>query len=150
MEKEKLVMDFYKTGHSIFRTIRKNSISRVRVGEYKTSELRLILHVPEEGGRPISAISKRMHIEKSNMTMLVDGLVEKGIIKRERSLKDRRVINLALTEKGKTEKQKVSDEYENKLYGLLDQVTKEELDVVLNSLKIIEKKINRVKNEKEK
>ena len=52
------------------------------------------------GPLPISEISRRVYISKSNMTSLIDKLVENGLAERIPDKNDRRVIKIALTNKG--------------------------------------------------
>jgi MarR family 2-MHQ and catechol resistance regulon transcriptional repressor len=52
------------------------------------------------GPLPISEISRRVYISKSNMTSLIDKLVENGLAERIPDTNDRRVIKIALTSKG--------------------------------------------------
>ncbi|SDC98862.1 transcriptional regulator, MarR family [Cupriavidus sp. YR651] len=46
-------------------------------------------------------ISKLLGIDSGLMTRMLDKLEEKGLLERSRSIDDRRVVNLTLTEKGK-------------------------------------------------
>ena len=55
----------------------------------------------KRGELPISEIGRLAYISKSNMTSLTDKLVEEGLVKRLRDKNDRRVINIAITDKGK-------------------------------------------------
>ncbi len=52
------------------------------------------------GELPMSEIGRMVYISKSNMTSLIDKLVENGLAERLPDKNDRRVINIALTEKG--------------------------------------------------
>nr|WP_244979029.1 MarR family transcriptional regulator [Cupriavidus plantarum] len=47
-------------------------------------------------------ISKMLGIDSGLMTRMLDKLEEKGLLARSRSIDDRRVVNLVLTEKGKS------------------------------------------------
>jgi DNA-binding MarR family transcriptional regulator len=47
-------------------------------------------------------ISKLLGIDSGLMTRMLDKLEEKGLLERNRSIDDRRVVNLTLTPKGKT------------------------------------------------
>lgn len=61
-----------------------------------------ILRILERSGPlPVSAIGKQLIIAKQNMTTLVDRLMKEGLVERRFDLKDRRVINVFLTKKGK-------------------------------------------------
>jgi len=48
----------------------------------------------------MSEIGRRVCISKSNMTSLIDKLVENGLAERIPDTNDRRVINIAITQKG--------------------------------------------------
>ena len=52
------------------------------------------------GPLPMSEIGRRVCISKSNMTSLIDKLVENGLAERMPDKNDRRVINIAITKKG--------------------------------------------------
>lgn len=52
------------------------------------------------GGLPFSEIGEKMMVTVSNLTGIVDRLEEKGLVYRDRDSKDRRVVRVALTEKG--------------------------------------------------
>ena len=55
----------------------------------------------KRGELPMSVIGRRVCISKSNMTSLIDKLVENGLAERIPDENDRRVINIAITDKGK-------------------------------------------------
>lgn len=50
--------------------------------------------------KPISHYSEKMVLPKSNLTVLSDRLVKQGLVTREFDPNDRRVVILAITEKG--------------------------------------------------
>ncbi len=53
------------------------------------------------GPLPQSDLGKNIFKSGGNITMVVDNLEKNGLVRRERSEKDRRVINVYLTDKGK-------------------------------------------------
>jgi DNA-binding MarR family transcriptional regulator len=60
-----------------------------------------ILRILERTGPlPISAIGKRLLIAKQNMTTLIDRLINDGLVERRNDAADRRVIHIAIREKG--------------------------------------------------
>lgn len=59
--------------------------------------LRLLAH---SGPAKVSQIAGKMQITPSAVTLLADGLTEKGLIGRERDQTDRRVVYINITEKG--------------------------------------------------
>jgi DNA-binding MarR family transcriptional regulator len=60
-----------------------------------------ILRILERSGPlPVSAIGKQLIIAKQNMTTLIDRLMKDGLVERRYDTKDRRIINILITEKG--------------------------------------------------
>jgi MarR family transcriptional regulator, 2-MHQ and catechol-resistance regulon repressor len=55
----------------------------------------------KRGCLQMSEIGRLVHISKSNMTSLIDKLVADGLAERLPDKNDRRVINIAITDKGK-------------------------------------------------
>ena len=46
-------------------------------------------------------VSKKLGITVGTLTVAINNLVKKGYVKRERGLKDRRIVNISLTKKGR-------------------------------------------------
>ncbi|AEN88507.1 transcriptional regulator [Priestia megaterium WSH-002] len=62
----------------------------------------LALHLLyKEGNHIVSEIAEHMHISNSSMTCISDRLMEREFVTRVRSQKDRRVVYLSITDKGK-------------------------------------------------
>lgn len=61
----------------------------------------LILCFLVREGLPISEIGKRLHRSRPNMTALIDRLIEEGKVRREHDEKDRRVVNIVITDRGR-------------------------------------------------
>ncbi|MGF2616725.1 MarR family winged helix-turn-helix transcriptional regulator [Rossellomorea aquimaris] len=84
---------------NVFRMM-KQDITRL-YGQYLSSgELLVLKYLSEHGDMKASDISKKMDVSASHITSVTDNLSEKGYITRKRSSADRRVVELALTEKG--------------------------------------------------
>lgn len=93
----------------------------------------------ELGAVPVSTVGKKLIIAKPQMTRIIDRLIDLEIVERQPDLKDRRIINIRLTEKGikilEQFRELTRDNIRNKLSCLKD----EELSELLDSL-------NKVKN----
>jgi DNA-binding MarR family transcriptional regulator len=73
----------------------------IEAEEMKTIELYILLFVALKGPRSMSSLAKEYSMTKSNITVLVDDMENKGYLARVRSEEDRRVIMITLTERGK-------------------------------------------------
>ena len=84
-------------------------------------------------------LSKRMYLDPSTITGLVDRLEKKGYAVRDRGQKDRRVIKVELTPKGKRLVRKTPNPAQGKMIYGLRRLRKEKLDLVYSSLqKLVE------------
>ena len=59
-----------------------------------------IMGILGEGSLPVSELARTLMVTKPQMTHLVDQLVKLNIVDRQPDIRDRRVINLVLTENG--------------------------------------------------
>ena len=95
----------------------------------------------KSGPIPTSAIAKELLISKPQMTHLIDKLIEMDMVERQPNLGDRRVINIALTVKGRIMVEECETLIKNKGRSRLAHLnTKEleELSVILKKLVEIE------------
>jgi MarR family transcriptional regulator, organic hydroperoxide resistance regulator len=65
------------------------------------SQFEILTVLSEEGAIPLNRLGERLCCACSNVTGIVDRLERDGVVKRERSQEDRRVILLDLTDKGR-------------------------------------------------
>lgn len=93
----------------------------------------------------LTELAKRLLISKAYTTVLTDKLVEENLIERHPDKKDRRVIKIVLTEKGKIalkEKLNESIEIYKKRLSVLNQ---NELEILSKSLTDIKSILNKIK-----
>ncbi len=95
----RLVDDFYLL-NPLFR---KTLLQYKKILKHKKmppSNYRVLGILNKRGAIPMSEIGRKVCISKSNMTSLIDKLVEEGLAERLPDKNDRRVINIVITEKG--------------------------------------------------
>ncbi|SEF63779.1 DNA-binding transcriptional regulator, MarR family [Caloramator fervidus] len=105
-----------------------------------------LLHLVENyDEKPMSYYSEKMMIPKSNLTSISEKLIQDGLIERVFDPKDRRVILLKITEKGraflKECKQKSKQDILKKL-EVLDENDIKKLGQLFDELKIIFNKLD--------
>jgi DNA-binding MarR family transcriptional regulator len=82
----------------------------------------------------MSEIGRLVYISKSNMTSLIDKLVEDGLAERLPDENDRRVINIALTDKGKDLLKNWRKHANNEIKNNLSTLTDEDLEKFYESI----------------
>lgn len=93
-----------------------------------------IMGVLSENSMTMSELAKRLMLTKPQMTHLVDYLVGLEIIERHPDTKDRRVINLVLTEQGFTRLEDMHRKVKESIRDRLACLTRDELIEMANSL----------------
>ena len=93
---------------AIWMLLRKVFAKAQRIAEddlrrYDTtpSQFGILLNLSEENLVPMSELSKQAACVNSNITSIISRMEEKGLVQRVQDKRDRRVIKVELTEKGK-------------------------------------------------
>ena len=83
---------------------------------------------------PISRLAQYTGSANSTVSGIVDRLERLGLVKRERSEQDRRVIYVALTEEYASAQKRMEPNVSGYMSKLLKDLSDEELDAILQSL----------------
>ena len=97
-------------------------------------QAQILLKISEDAVS-MSALSKVLCCHKSNVTQVVDGLVEKGLVVRSMSQKDRRACVLTLTTKGKKAMQGIDHALKNQATQCMKVFTPEEKQMLAGLLR---------------
>jgi DNA-binding MarR family transcriptional regulator len=100
-------------------------------------QVMLLRHVAGDEGRSQQALGEALRIPPSRMVALVDGLEQRGLLRRRLDPNDRRVRTLHLTRDGRrllAEVMEVSREHERQLCTGLQPAEREQLITLLNRL----------------
>src|SRR3989442_834525 len=76
----------------------RSSIARSRLSTTEFGVLEVLYH---KGELPVCEVQRRILVESSSRTYVVDKLVRRGLVRRRHSGTDRRVVLLALTSAGR-------------------------------------------------
>ncbi len=120
---------------SVFKMM-KQDINEILGKEISSGELSVIRFINEKGAMKASDLSKLMEVSASHITSVTDSLVEKELIIRERSLEDRRVVELALTTKGEEVLSRLDQKKSEYFQKLFQSFEKEE---IAHFIKLFEK-----------
>lgn len=78
----------------------------------------------------MSDIGKCLAMPKPHVSVIVDKLIEEGYVERQSDPKDRRIVNILLTEKGLTDFEKIKLEVSETLKIKLSSLNDEEQDIL--------------------
>lgn len=87
----------------LFREIITIEEKAIRVGEFRdltVNDMHVIDVIEIGESKNMTTVAKALSVTTGTLTIAINGLVNKGYVKRERSDQDRRVVLISLTEKG--------------------------------------------------
>lgn len=89
------------------------------------------------GSPTMSELADALRLHPSTVTTLVDALVERGLAERRDDAEDRRIVRVALTEKGKRSRARHREAVRARLRELTGEISDEELRRVHSALTIL-------------
>lgn len=107
-------------------------------------DIGVVLVLKKYGPMPISHIGEKLCVRKSNMTGIIDDLVQKGWVKRCTSPDDRRVINIEMTQEGDRELSRILVKIDKIFDEKVKVLTEEELEKSKEAVDYITKMIEKL------
>ncbi|KHD86046.1 MarR family winged helix-turn-helix transcriptional regulator [Heyndrickxia ginsengihumi] len=125
---------------NVYRKIREEMQLLLR--EYVTTNEYMVLKLLSEVPMRSSDLSRALQVSASHITSVTDSLVEKGLIERNRSSKDRRVVDLLLTDEGKALVKQLNKIKRDSMKQHLEIFTEEERNVLIKLFRKFEAHLN--------
>jgi DNA-binding MarR family transcriptional regulator len=97
-------------------------------------QLSSLLALYENGPMPPSQIAKYIMVNSSTVTGIIDRLEQKGLVERSRISPDRRVITIALTEKGEELAKNAPPPIQKKIVDGLKKLPPDETEQIVQAL----------------
>lgn len=116
-------------------------------GNLNHSHFKILAVLKKEGQQPISEVAKKLFISTPNMTKLLNKLIDEGMIERIPGEKDRRIININLTEKGSTYLKSSFLEIQSSLKDKISSLPDEKLDKLNDSLITLKEVLNEISSD---
>lgn len=95
---EKLLTTFPFLMHKMFHDFVPDSLGL----ELNRTQIKALMVIHTEAEPHMTHMCHVMNLEKGSLTSVVDGLIELGLVERRRNPDDRRIVNVILTDSGKT------------------------------------------------
>lgn len=130
--------DLFSTLPLIDRSIRRKllKMALVSISEDITPPHFEIMKLLDEAGTlHVAEIGERLRIARPQMTYLIDKLVALDIVERQTSTEDRRMLNITLTDKGKTIFREHDSHIKNATKEVLSCLTDKDLQDLSASLR---------------
>lgn len=111
------------------------------------SHFQILVALNEQGRSSISDIAKKLLISTPNMTKLLNKLIDDGFVERIPDQKDRRIINIELTQKGKNHVDNAFEDLVLTFKERLSSLPDEQLDKLNNSLENLKEVLIEISSE---
>ena len=112
--------------------IEQNALAEGKFNDLSITEIHTIEEIGMYGSRTMSEIAMDLGITVGTLTIAMNNLVKKGYVNRQRSDRDRRVVEISLTRKGKLAFRVHEKFHTDMIKNTIDGLTEEE-GFVLNS-----------------
>lgn len=99
-------------------------------GDLTRSQFYTLLTLEHQEGMPLSQISERISRSPGNMTLVIDNLEKDGLVERQRSQQDRRVVVAMLTESGRQRIEQARRAHRTAVERELGALTDQELQLL--------------------
>ncbi|WP_313346088.1 MarR family winged helix-turn-helix transcriptional regulator [Sedimentibacter sp.] len=109
----------------------------LKIGEFSDlsiSEMHVIENIGINRERTMSDTAKDLRITSGTLTTAVDNLIRKGYVERKRSIEDRRVVIIKLTEKGIAAYHAHEDFHKDMVISALQQLDTKEEELLIKIL----------------
>lgn len=137
-------MDAYRTINdtlvNLFNEIWELEKEAIITEEFKditNNDMHIIEAIGLSGENTMSSVAKKLKITAGSLTTAVNALVRKAYVKRERSEEDRRVVYIALTEKGEKAFYHQEQFHRQMTNAVIEKLDDEEIDALVKMLKDI-------------
>ena len=98
------------------------------------NDMHIIEAIGVEEPRNMSVIANKLNITSGTLTVNVNGLEKKGYIQRIRSQEDKRVVYIALTDKGKKAFYHHRDFHKKMIRAMVRDLSEEEMEILYRCL----------------
>ncbi len=125
---------------NLFNNVMDREAKAVITEEFKditNNDMHITEAIGIEEPQKMSAIAKRLSVTVGTLTTNMNSLDEKGYIKRERSLIDKRVVLVSLTEKGRKAFFHHRDFHKHMIQAVVKDLDEDETKVLIKCLRNI-------------
>ncbi|MBC7472794.1 MAG: MarR family transcriptional regulator [Candidatus Sericytochromatia bacterium] len=136
-EKIDLALSMWVKLARAFSVFNKKTVDQIRTFNLTEPQFGVIECLGHLGTLPIGDLSSKMLMSCGNATVIIDNLEKENLVERIREKSDRRVIKIALTEKGNDLFNKIfleHAEYVAKLASVLTESEQQMLSILLKKL----------------
>ncbi|MBE6065617.1 MarR family winged helix-turn-helix transcriptional regulator [Clostridium cochlearium] len=120
-------------------TIEQNAIQSGEFKDLSVTEMHTIEAIGMYTQKTMSEVANELNITVGTLTIAINNLVKKGYVQRSKSEKDRRIVQISLTKRGKLAYRIHSKFHSDMIKETISGLTDEEEEVLITSLEKLNK-----------
>jgi DNA-binding MarR family transcriptional regulator len=125
----------------LYTESRRLTKERARAYGLTGPQLTVISILSELGDLSLSSLSERIRAQNSTVTGIIDRMEREGLVRRERSAEDRRIVLIRLTDKGQTLAREVALEPMAIIRAALDGIPRRDIDELFRVLDLVQARV---------
>jgi len=129
------VLELESILRSVSILLKKRLIAILKEFEITPSQFRALIILKKKNKTKMKHLVKKMHRKPPTATGIIDRLVKKGLVQRSGSKKDRRIVNVELTNKGQKLVEKIREKSLEKLQDDIEGFSENEINQFIDLLK---------------
>ncbi|MBI4285553.1 MAG: MarR family transcriptional regulator [Chloroflexi bacterium] len=148
MDKAELIREILGFQHRLSRALKQHIPDVWMDLNLTIPQLKSLLFIAGQGVTNFSKLAAALRVTPSNVTGIVDRLVEQGLVTRQENPEDRRMQVLRVTEKGEAMVTNLRERAMGHLAEVLGRLTVEELASVSAGLKLLVRAAETIEGER--
>ncbi|MBM4374291.1 MAG: winged helix-turn-helix transcriptional regulator [Deltaproteobacteria bacterium] len=131
----------------LYTESRRLTKERARAYGLTGPQLTVISILSQLGDLSLSSLSERIKAQNSTVTGIIDRMEREGLVRRERSDEDRRIVLIRLTDKGQTLAREVALEPMEIFRTALDGIPRRDIDELFRVLDLVQARVRELVGE---
>lgn len=137
MEKVELIKEIMELHRRVNRVLRDYDVDVWMDLSLTVPQLKCLFYISNQGKTNFRKLADRLKVSPSNITGIIDRLVEQGLVSRTENPEDRRVLLLQATNEGETLVTELREKRSVYLSQTLTDLSPEELDSIAQGLALL-------------
>ncbi len=137
MEKSELTQEIIRLHRKVNRILRDYDVDVWMDLSLTVPQLKCLFFISNQGKTNFRKLAERMKVSPSNITGIIDRLVEQGLVSRMENAEDRRVLNLQTTLNGEALIAELRERRSIYLTQMLAHLTTKQLDNIAKGLDLL-------------
>lgn len=135
--KMELIGEIIQLERQISRALRKDELEAWMNLNLTIAQLKSLFFISNKKSTNLTMLAQALRVTPSNVTGIVDRLVEQGLVSRKENPENRRVLILEVTEKGEALVASLRERIADQLSKVLSRLSEEQLSTLAQGLKFL-------------